>query len=98
LVLPTLVLGGLLWRQLLLDHETMLATVPGGASDAATRLAKNIQDQVDALLRVEEERPFIEYRINYFPPGTLGTDLALVPSPLRRASASPEILGWFSFT
>jgi signal transduction histidine kinase len=98
LVLPTLVLGGLLWRQLVVDHQTMLNTVPGAAGNATQRLGKAIEGSLRAVIDREEQRAFFEYKLNYFPPGTLGTDLALVPSPLRTGPTRPEILGYFSYS
>lgn len=95
LVLPTLVLGGLHWRQLVIDHETMLATVPGDAQNATRRLQETIQSQLRELVDREDERPFFEYRPSYFPPGTLGTDIALVPSPIKSGPTPHAILGWF---
>ncbi len=97
LVLPTLVLGGLLWSQLVLDHQLMLNTVPGDANNATGRLGSSLEHQLEAVMRPEQEREFFEYRPNYFPAGTIGTDLALVPSPLRRGPTAPEIVGWYSF-
>lgn len=98
LVLPTLVFGGLNWRQLVLDHQTMLAAVPGSARDATRRVRDNIRTAVRSMLEREEIRGFFEYRPNYFPPGTIGTDLALVPSPLSTGPTLPQIKGYFSYT
>lgn len=95
LVLPTLVLGGLHWRQLSIDHEQMLATVPKDAGDATRRLQAAIQQKVREIVDREEERPFFEYRANYYPPGTEGAPVALVPTPLLSGPAQRPILGWF---
>ncbi len=96
LVLPTLVLGGLHWRQLVIDHETMLAVVPDDAQDAARRLQNSIQDDLNDLIVREGERPFYEYRDSYFPPGSLGGEISLVVSPLKSTAPPRGILGWFS--
>ncbi|MEY4775005.1 MAG: hypothetical protein RIT40_2040 [Planctomycetota bacterium] len=96
LVLPTLVLGGLHWHQLSLDHDSLLAAVPGDARDAGRRLEDALAHNLDELLRHENERAFWEYNAAYFPPGTIGAAIALVPSPLARTEATPGILGWYS--
>ncbi|MDZ4772035.1 MAG: HAMP domain-containing sensor histidine kinase [Planctomycetota bacterium] len=97
LVLPTLVLGGLHWRQLVIDHETMLAIVPSDAQDATRRLQTSIHDVLNDLVARESERPFYEYRDAYFPPGEMGGEPSLVASPLRSTSPPRGILGWFSY-
>lgn len=96
LVLPTLVLGGLHYRQLSIDQQQMLATVPNDARDATKRLQAAIERKVREVIDREEERPFYEYRENYYAPGTEGAELATVPSPLRTGPAQGPILGWFS--
>jgi two-component system phosphate regulon sensor histidine kinase PhoR len=96
LVLPTIVLGGLHWHQLKLDHAALLEAVPGDAHDAARRLEESLARRMAELLRRENERPFWEYHASYFPPGTIGAEIALVPSPLAATEQSPEILAWFS--
>jgi len=98
LVLPTVVLGGLHWRQLRLDHETDLASIPRDAKDAAGRLMDSVKRRFAQLLDREDRRPFYEYAERYLLPGTIGADVALVPSPLAREGkeAVPEgVLGWF---
>jgi len=97
LVLPTVVLGGLLWNQLERDHEALLAAVPGDAADATRRLQEDLRRRVDDLVRREDERPFFEYRRDYFKPGTIGAELAFVPSPLQVGPTPDPILGWFSY-
>jgi two-component system phosphate regulon sensor histidine kinase PhoR len=96
LVLPTIVLGGLHWHQVKLDHAALLEAVPGDAQDAARRLEEALARRMAELLRRENERPFWEYHESYFPPGTIGAEIALVPSPLAATEHSPEILAWFS--
>jgi signal transduction histidine kinase len=96
LVLPTIVLGGLHWHQLKLDHAALLEAVPGDAQDAARRLEDALAKRMAELLRRENERPFWEYHEAYFPPGTIGAEIAMVPSPLAATEQSPEILAWFS--
>ncbi|MBL8859044.1 MAG: HAMP domain-containing histidine kinase [Planctomycetes bacterium] len=98
LVLPTLVLGGLHWRQLVIDHETMLAVVPSDAQDATRRLRDAIKSSLKELVEREEARPFYEYRAAYFPPGNIGGEVNFLPSPLKVGPTPRGILGWFSYT
>ncbi len=97
LVLPTAVLGALHWRQLRLDHDADLASVPRDAQDAARRLMDGLKRSVNDLLGEEGRRPFFEYARNYFPPGTIGADLAFVPSPLANDKPPAGVLGWFQY-
>jgi two-component system sensor histidine kinase CiaH len=98
LVLPTIVLGGLLWRQLLVDHRAQMAAVPIGVQDAARRLGDALEKRVSDLVEREEQRPFYLYKERYFAPGTIGAELAFTPSPLASGPKPSGILGWFSFT
>jgi signal transduction histidine kinase len=97
IVLPTLVLGLLHWRQLENDHQKMLADVPRSVESAAKRLTEAMHSRLHDVVHREEERPFFEYKPRYFPPDTIGADLAFVGSPLTKASAPPTILCWFSY-
>ncbi|MCY2961241.1 MAG: HAMP domain-containing sensor histidine kinase [Planctomycetota bacterium] len=97
LVLPTVVLGGLLWNQLDRDHEALLASVPGDASHATRRLQEALVQRIEEVVRREDERPFLEFRPAYFPPGTIGAELAFVPSPLADGPTPSPILAWFSY-
>jgi two-component system, OmpR family, phosphate regulon sensor histidine kinase PhoR len=97
LILPTFVLGGLHWRQLALDHETMLKAVPGDAQDAARRLEDALGERLNKLVEDENTRAFFEYKPNYFPPGMIGDDIGLVPSVLTTERVPAAVLGWFSY-
>lgn len=97
LVLPTLVLGALHWRALRKNHEDAIAAVPGEASDAARRLSDAIARRLATLIERENRRPFYEYSRSYFPPGTIGAELAFFPSPLVSEAGSDGLLGWFEF-
>jgi len=100
LVLPTVVFGGLHWRQLRLDHETDLASIPRDTQDAARRLMDSIKLSLTRLLDREEQRPFYEYSQRYLLPGAIGADLARVDSPLAsvRNEKPPEgVLAWFEY-
>ena len=97
IVLPTLVLGGLHWRQLVLDHENRLGNVPLRAEDAAQRLVAAIRSRVDELLGTEDQRPFYLYADLYAPEGTLADELVLQQTPLGRITRPPGVLGWLSY-
>ncbi|MBL8861292.1 MAG: HAMP domain-containing histidine kinase [Planctomycetes bacterium] len=97
LVLPTVVLGGLLWNQLHRDHQALLASVPADAAHKTRQLQEFFVQRVDEIVRREDTRAFLEYRQAYFPPGTIGADLAFVPSPLADGATPSAILGWFSY-
>ena len=97
LVLPTLVLGGLHWYQLVREHQVEVAAVPTETNDAARRLSDALERRLADLLERESQRPFYHYKRAYFPPGTAGTDLAFVPSPLVRGRPPEGILAWFAF-
>jgi len=98
LVLPTVVFGGLLWFQLEKDHRTQMAAIPGDTTDAARRLSDAIEQRIEDFLERENQRPFYAYKRLYFQPGTIGTDLALSPSPLATGPAPGGILAWFNCT
>ncbi len=97
LVLPTVVLGGLLWNQLERDHETAVASVPADASHATRRLQEALVQRVEEVVREEDKRSFLEFRPAYFPPDTIGAEIAYVPSPLADGPTDARILGWFSY-
>lgn len=97
LVLPTFVLGGLHWYQLVREHQVEVAAVPTETNDAARRLSDALERRLADLLERESQRPFYHYKRAYFPPGTAGTDLAFVPSPLVRGRPPEGILAWFAY-
>lgn len=97
LVLPTLVLAGLHWHQLLSDHRSQLEDVPRETVDAAWRLRDAMVLRVDELIERENQRPFYHYKEAYFPEGTIGTELAFVPSPLVSDKPGEGILAWFCY-
>lgn len=96
LVLPTVVFGGLLWLQLEEDHRTQMAAIPGSTQDAARRLSEALERRIEDLIQRESQRPFYVYKQVYFQPGTIGTELALSPSPLATGPAPEGILAWFN--
>lgn len=97
LVLPTVVLGGLHWHQLWLDHQAELAAVPESARDAARRLADGISEHVSLLLAGEDARPFQHYAEIVAPEAPLGDQLSLQRSPLPIDHPPRGLLGWFDY-
>jgi signal transduction histidine kinase len=95
LVLPTLVLGGLQWHQIVQDKEDELAAVPRTAEDAARRFRDVAVGRVGALIDAEDERPFQHYG-TYFCPDSAGDDeFPLLPPPLVRDPRPEGVLCWF---
>ncbi len=95
-VLPAVVFGGLLWRQLQLEQQRVLAELPRESEDAARRLAEQCFRRVNIELEREFMRPFEAYRAEAYvddlgPIRTEATALASEPRP-------DSVLGWFSFT
>ena len=103
LVLPTLVLGGLLWHQVYGEHRESLDNVPVRAEDAARRLLAAIESRLNALLESESGRSFHEYGSILSSQDALSDDLALDDdlalgtSPLERIGRPREILAWFCY-
>lgn len=98
-LLPAIVFGGLLWSRLLAQHAARRAQVPESVIDASGRLARAVQQELEALLEVEEGRPFYVYQENdYFDqstaPGGLGFDLRPVKTPLE---PTPGIRAWYQY-
>ncbi len=96
-MLPTLVLGGLHWFQLVRDHEAELAEVPAAARAAAAGMEDALGGRFEALIARENERPFTVYRDFMYPADLVGSELALVPSPLTKGTPPPGILSWFTY-
>lgn len=97
LVLPTLVLGGLHWFQLVHDHRVELAEVPAVAEAAARRLEDALRTRFDELLETENQRPFTVYRDFIYPEDLLGSEVAFLPSPLTKGRPPAGIECWFSY-
>jgi len=98
LVLPTIVLGGLLWRQLMEDHDAEMLAIPDQTTNAARRLSDQIELRLKTLVEHENQRPFYYYKRLYFQPETIGAVLAFVPSPLVKDRVPEGILGWFAYS
>lgn len=97
LILPAVVLGTLHYRTLRRDHTAQLTAIPAQAEEAAWRLARLVRSNYEELLRSEATRPFYQYRESYFPEGTLGTDVAFVPSPLAVGPTIEGVSAWFCY-
>ncbi len=97
LVLPTVVLGSLLWYRLQEDHSAEMAAVPTETKNAKLRMSDDLEKRVQALLDREGQRPWYYYKRNFYPPGTIGADVAFVPSPLTTEAVPDGIVGWFTF-
>jgi signal transduction histidine kinase len=101
LVLPTLVLGGLQWNQIVDDKIDELASVQPEADDAARRLRETIRQRLRVLIESEEQRPFQDYALFYYPPTVEGGDDELPPAPLATPLKSIRrpigLSSWFAF-
>jgi signal transduction histidine kinase len=96
LVLPTLVLGGLQWRQLHREYQAELEDVPRKAEDAARRFREDVGARLKRLLQEEEQRSFEEYAEMVCRPGD-AYGLSLVPSPLASRQRPEAIVLWFAY-
>ncbi len=97
LILPTLVLGGLQWNQIVQDKKSELAAVPRSADDAARRLRDTLRAELDKLLEAEQARPFKQFARLYYPgAAALAPDQPL-PSPLLTAPRPAGLEAWFAF-
>jgi signal transduction histidine kinase len=95
LVLPTLVLGGLHWHQLVQEQVAALAQIPVDAEAAGRRLVEAIRARLESLLRVENDRLFTAYQKQVFPDDLLGPDLAFVPTDLSKGTPPRGVVSWF---
>lgn len=94
LVLPTLVLGFLQWHHIQTEAERELGEVPRDAEDAASRLRRALQEELDQLVTSETARPF-EHYARYYSPDTPDGEFALLDSPLARSDRPVGVLGWY---
>ena len=93
-----MVLGALHWQQIVLDHRTRMADVPGRAEDASRRLFDLIEQRLRELLESEAQRPYFVYAPVFASPERLGDDLSLQLSPLAQNTLRPEgVLSWFAY-
>lgn len=94
-VLPAVVFGGLLWRQLQQFQAARLAELPLECRDAAERLTRRCVDRVEKLRNDEMQRPFEHYAEDFFV-DDLGPVRAR-SSPLATRRPRPGVLGHFAF-
>lgn len=97
LVLPTLALGLLQWRQIVREHVDELAAVPRDAEDAARRFRDVLGAQMQALLESEGQRGVEQYANYYCPDSTPEGEVTLLPTQLRTEARPTGVLGWFTF-
>ncbi|HVS17752.1 MAG TPA: HAMP domain-containing sensor histidine kinase, partial [Planctomycetota bacterium] len=101
LVLPTLVLGGLQWNQIVQDKIDELAAVPREADDAVRRLRDTVYQRLRQVVELEEQRPFQHYGQFFYPASADASEEGLPPSPiltpLEDARRPTGLLCWFSF-
>ncbi|MEM6569660.1 MAG: HAMP domain-containing sensor histidine kinase [Planctomycetota bacterium] len=93
-VLPAVVFGGLLWRQLRTDQERQLDEIPRKCEDAAERLALSCSRRVRELLARQHDLPFEHFEAEYF--SEESGELLRHASPLALSQRPPGVLGWFS--
>lgn len=97
LVLPTVVLGGLQWNQIVSDRAEELAAVPRAAEDAALRFENAMRAELGRLVGGEEQRPFQQYGLYFYPgPATDGASLP-IGTPLFNARRPPGVISWMVF-
>jgi len=97
LVLPTLVLGGLQWNQIVQDKQSELDAVPRAADDAARRLRDTLRAEVLKLLESEEARPFQQFARLYYPGPASEAPAQPLPSPLTSQRRPAGLEAWFAF-
>lgn len=97
LVLPTLVLGGLQWRQLLRDYDEDRLSVPHDADDAAMRFREAIADRLGRLVESEALRPFMAYGDMVIASDEHLGEATPLSSPLVEGERPDAILAWFAF-
>jgi signal transduction histidine kinase len=97
IVLPTLVLGGLLWHQQIGNYEAEREAIPHKAEDTAARFVDLIHDRVQRLIDGEAERPFADYGSLMITADVSLAEATAVTSPLVSEKRRDAILTWFCF-
>ncbi len=97
LVLPTLVLGGLQWNQLLREYDKERDAVPQQAEEAAARFLGAISDRLARLVESEERRQFTEYGAMMLASDERLAESTPVTTPLLAEPRPQAILAWFAF-
>lgn len=96
LVLPTAVLGGLHWRQLVQDHNTRLRVVPLQVEDASRRLFAAIEERCKAIIFSQDKESYYAYRDPHLNSRAKHGDTPWLRSNLV-VNPRPEILSWFQY-
>lgn len=97
LVLPTLVLGGLQWRQLHMEYQAELSDIPRKTEDAARRFREDVGKRLERLIEEEDQRSFAEYADLVCQPTESYTTAPTIPSPLVSRARDGAIILWFAF-
>lgn len=96
LVLPTLIFGGLYWREIQKDFARERLEVPSRAQSGAERIASSMRKALGELIERESQRPFYSYSQFVSPPAARGDTMAIQRSNLVTSPTPTGILGWFS--
>ena len=96
LVLPTAVLGGLHWRQLVQDHNTRLRVVPLQVEDASRRLFASIEEHCKGLIFSQDKESYYAYRDPHVNSRAKHGEALWLRSNLITAPR-PEIQLWFHY-
>ncbi len=101
-LVPALVLGGLLFSQLLSSHTTQLEQLPRDVRDSAVGLRAGIESRVRDLIAREDVRQFYHYNQDYWERGTVvgpggRSTLTPISSELALQDRPPGVLAWFSW-
>ena len=70
-LVPALVLGGLLFSQLLSSQSNQLEQLPRDVRDSAARLRSGIESRLRDLIAREDAREFYHYHQDYWEKGTI---------------------------
>ena len=101
-LVPALVLGGLLFSQLLSSQSNQLEQLPRDVRDSAARLRSGIESRLRDLIAREDAREFYHYHQDYWEKGTIldaegRPTLAPITSNLALNKRPPGVLAWFSW-
>lgn len=95
-MLPTVVLGGLQWREITEEYKEEVARLPSRAIALAERIRRVLHEDLKALLQSENEREFDAYA-SYSVVQQPGQKRALVRTPIHTEPPPEEILAWFVY-
>jgi len=97
LVLPTLVFGGLYWRELEKDFDRQRGEIPGRASTGARLIIEGMKVRLERLLEDEARRPFYQYAKLFLQDDELDDLPVPQTSPMVRDRMPQGIQAWFSY-